>query len=204
MKLQRPAHGGPCSRDCALLRNPRKRSSMLHALVWMHGRAAHSCAPSPCGRLVAPLWGRSRGELNRACCTRSSITASRVPPISDAGYYGSLRAALRLLKEARIMGLRYLALAAISAVLLSLAHGTWTSLSAQERFPAHPVHLIVPAPAGGSLDIGIRIIEPRLSALLGAPIVIVNRSGASGAVAMAAVASAPADGYTLAATSTST
>ena len=74
------------------------------------------------------------------------------------------------------MGLRYLTLGAISAVLLSLAHGTWTSLSAQERFPAHPVHLIVPAPAGGSLDIGIRIIEPRLSALLGAPIVIVNRS----------------------------
>jgi tripartite-type tricarboxylate transporter receptor subunit TctC len=102
------------------------------------------------------------------------------------------------------MGLRYLALGAISAVLLSLAHGTWTGLSAEERFPAHPVHLIVPAPAGGSLDIGIRIIEPRLSAFLGAPIVIVNRSGASGAVAMAAVASAPADGYTLAATSTST
>jgi tripartite-type tricarboxylate transporter receptor subunit TctC len=102
------------------------------------------------------------------------------------------------------MGLRYLALGAISAVLLSLAHGTWTGLSAEERFPAHPVHLIVPAPAGGALDIGIRIIEPRLSALLGAPIVIVNRSGASGAVAMAAVASAPADGYTLAATSTST
>ena len=102
------------------------------------------------------------------------------------------------------MGLRYLALGAISAVLLSLAHGTWTGLSAEERFPAHPVHLIVPAPAGGSLDIGIRIIEPRLSALLGAPIVIVNRSGASGAVAMAAVAKAPADGYTLAATSTST
>jgi hypothetical protein len=61
------------------------------------------------------------------------------------------------------MGLRYLTLGAISAVLLSLAHGTWTSLSAQERFPAHPVHLIVPASAGGSLDIGIRIIEPRLS-----------------------------------------
>jgi tripartite-type tricarboxylate transporter receptor subunit TctC len=102
------------------------------------------------------------------------------------------------------MGLRYLALGAIPAVLLSLAHGTWTGLSAEERFPAHPVHLIVPAPAGGSLDIGIRIIEPRLSAFLGAPIIIVNRSGASGAVAMAAVASAPADGYTLAATSTST
>jgi tripartite-type tricarboxylate transporter receptor subunit TctC len=66
------------------------------------------------------------------------------------------------------------------------------------------VHLIVPAPAGGSLDIGVRIIEPQLSTRLGAPVVIVNRPGASGAVAMAAVASAPADGYTLAATSTST
>jgi hypothetical protein len=31
--------------------------------------------------------------VNRACCTRSSITASRVPPISDPGYYGSLRCA---------------------------------------------------------------------------------------------------------------
>ena len=102
------------------------------------------------------------------------------------------------------MGLRYLTLGAISAVLLSITQGACTGLWAEERLPAHPVHLIVPAPAGGSLDIGIRIIEPRLSALLGAPIVIVNRSGASGAVAMAAVASAPADGYTLAATSTST
>ena len=124
---------------------------------------AFGAPPSPCGRLVAPLWGPPRGELNRACWTRSSITASRVPPISDPGYYGSLSAALRLLREARTMGLRYLTMGAISAVLLSITQGACTGLWAEERLPAHPVHLIVPAPAGGSLDIGIRIIEPRLS-----------------------------------------
>jgi tripartite-type tricarboxylate transporter receptor subunit TctC len=54
------------------------------------------------------------------------------------------------------------------------------------------------------LDIGIRIIQARLSAALGTPLAIVNRPGASGVVGMSAVLGAEADGYTLGASSTST
>jgi tripartite-type tricarboxylate transporter receptor subunit TctC len=103
-----------------------------------------------------------------------------------------------------MLGLRQICLAALYAVSICTSGAMWGTLSAEEKFPTRPIHVIVPAPAGGSLDIGIRIVEPRLSALLGVPLVIVNRPGASGVIGMAAVANAPPDGYTLAATSSST
>ena len=73
-----------------------------------------------------------------------------------------------------------------------------------DNYPSRPIQVIVPAPPGGSLDIAARIIQPRLSAQLGVPLAIVNRAGASGVVGMSVVTNAPPDGYTLAASSTST
>ena len=67
---------------------------------------------------------------------------------------------------------------------------------AQSGWPDRPVRLVVPFPPGGSTDTIARIIQPKLSEILGKQVVIENRGGASGSVgAIEAARSAP-DGYT--------
>jgi tripartite-type tricarboxylate transporter receptor subunit TctC len=77
--------------------------------------------------------------------------------------------------------------------LFSLAAG---SLLAQGAFPSKPVTLIVPFPAGGIADLSARALKVSLEKALGQTVLIQNRAGASGAIGAAAVANAPADGYT--------
>ena len=103
-----------------------------------------------------------------------------------------------------MLGLRQTCLASLFAFSICTFGAMSGKVLALEKFPTRPIQIIVPAPAGGSLDIGIRILQPPLSTLLGVPLIIVNRAGASGVVGMSAVASAIPDGYTLAATSSST
>lgn len=76
--------------------------------------------------------------------------------------------------------------------------------AAADAYPARPILVVVPAPAGGALDIAFRAIRPALSVDLGMPMAIEHRAGASGVIGMESVALARPDGYTLAATSTST
>ena len=71
------------------------------------------------------------------------------------------------------------------------------ALMAQSQYPAKPVRLVVPFPAGGATDSAARELGDGLAKLLGQPFVIENRPGADGAIAAQAVLSAPADGYTL-------
>ena len=66
-----------------------------------------------------------------------------------------------------------------------------------EIYPARPVRLIVAFPPGGSVDAVARVIGPPLSASLGQPVVIENRSGASGNIGTELVARAKPDGTTL-------
>lgn len=68
---------------------------------------------------------------------------------------------------------------------------------AQAAYPDRPIRLLVPYAAGGGQNITARLIAEPLRAALGQPIVVENRSGASGMVAAQALAQAPADGYTL-------
>jgi tripartite-type tricarboxylate transporter receptor subunit TctC len=65
-----------------------------------------------------------------------------------------------------------------------------------QRYPVRPVRLVVTWPPGGSADILARQMQAPLSAALGQPVVIDNRSGASGAIGAAEVIRAPADGCT--------
>src|SRR5262249_56006482 len=65
-----------------------------------------------------------------------------------------------------------------------------------QTYPTRPVRLIVTTPAGGSPDIIARLIGHWLSERLGQPIVVDNRSGASGNIGTEIVVSAPPDGYT--------
>jgi len=75
---------------------------------------------------------------------------------------------------------------------------------AQANYPDHPIRVIVPFPPGGSVDPVMRIVGPRLSELLGQPVVIDNRAGANSAIGAGAVAKAEPDGYTLLFTAGST
>lgn len=63
------------------------------------------------------------------------------------------------------------------------------------QWPERSVRLVVPFPAGSATDVIVRIIETNLTPQLGQPVVVDNRSGASGAIGVDAVAKAQPDGY---------
>lgn len=84
---------------------------------------------------------------------------------------------------------RYAMFLALSLVLAGPA--------AAESYPARQITVVVPFPAGGSVDLAARAVSQHMSAQWGEPIVVVNRSGASGNIGSEAVAHAPPDGYTL-------
>ncbi|MEZ5647177.1 MAG: tripartite tricarboxylate transporter substrate binding protein [Burkholderiaceae bacterium] len=60
-----------------------------------------------------------------------------------------------------------------------------------------PVRMMVPAPAGGTMDVVARIVAEQLSSDIGQPVVVENRPGAGGAIAVQAMTSAPPDGNTI-------
>jgi tripartite-type tricarboxylate transporter receptor subunit TctC len=66
-----------------------------------------------------------------------------------------------------------------------------------QTYPDRPVRLVVPFPAGGGADGAARTFADKLAGVLGQPVVIDNKPGASGNIGAEAVARAPADGYTL-------
>jgi tripartite-type tricarboxylate transporter receptor subunit TctC len=68
---------------------------------------------------------------------------------------------------------------------------------AQDKFPSRPITLMVPFPAGGSVDLMARQYAEPMSRALGVPVIVDNRPGAGGSVASQLVAHARPDGYTL-------
>jgi tripartite-type tricarboxylate transporter receptor subunit TctC len=82
-----------------------------------------------------------------------------------------------------------------SALLLLLACAG--SLAWSQGFPDKPIRLVVPYAPGGSADIAARLIADEWGKRLGQPVVVDNRTGASGNLGMDAVAKARPDGYTL-------
>ena len=66
-----------------------------------------------------------------------------------------------------------------------------------QNYPARPITMIAPFPAGGSTDIVARIVADGLKAPLGQTVVVENTSGASGTIGSGRVARAEPDGYTL-------
>jgi tripartite-type tricarboxylate transporter receptor subunit TctC len=84
------------------------------------------------------------------------------------------------------------ALTALAAMMIAGA-----TACAQDAFPSKPVHLLVPFPPGGAVDIVARTLSDELSKRWGQPIVVENRPGAGGTIAEAVAAKAKPDGYTL-------
>jgi tripartite-type tricarboxylate transporter receptor subunit TctC len=84
----------------------------------------------------------------------------------------------------------------MNRVLIFLAALLPSVLCAQ-GYPNKPVRMIVPFAPGGASDFVGRILQPRLSELLGQQIVVENRPGASGNIGMDAAAKSAPDGYTI-------
>jgi len=80
-----------------------------------------------------------------------------------------------------------------SAVLLLIA----SVAAAQESYPSRPITMINPFPPGGVVDVVGRPLTVMLEKSLRQPVVMVNRTGAGGAVGFAAAAKAAPDGYTI-------
>lgn len=81
--------------------------------------------------------------------------------------------------------------------LLSMAVLCASPLAAQTAFPAKPVTLVVPFPAGGALDIVARALAEEMRKHLGQTVIVDNRAGAGGTVGSGQVARAAPDGYTI-------
>src|SRR5882672_4124080 len=70
-------------------------------------------------------------------------------------------------------------------------------VSAQEKYPDRPITIVAPFPPGGVADLTARPVAAALERVLKNPIVVVNKTGAAGAVGMSFVANSKPDGYNL-------
>ena len=78
------------------------------------------------------------------------------------------------------------------AAALALPAAAWS-----QAFPARPVRIIVPYPAGGTTDLMARALQEPVQKILGQPLIIENKPGASGVIAAREVARSAPDGHTL-------
>ena len=84
----------------------------------------------------------------------------------------------------------------VVAAVLTLVSALPSTAVAQD-WPSRPIHFIVPYPAGGSTDVGARVIADHLSRVLGQQVVVENKSGGSGNVGFEFAAKSAPDGYTV-------
>jgi tripartite-type tricarboxylate transporter receptor subunit TctC len=90
-------------------------------------------------------------------------------------------------------------LAVLSAAVLAASPGgvALAQGDATQNYPTKPIRLVVGFAAGGGNDIFARIIQPKLSELLGQPVLVENKPGAGGTISADLVAKSAPDGYTL-------
>lgn len=94
------------------------------------------------------------------------------------------------------MMLQVMRMLSLVLAALSISAAVTTAPRAQS-YPTKPVRVVVPFPPGGPVDVVTRIVTPRLGEVLGQPVVVDNRSGASGTIGTGSVAKSDPDGYAL-------
>jgi tripartite-type tricarboxylate transporter receptor subunit TctC len=82
-------------------------------------------------------------------------------------------------------------------VCISLLIITIPNAHSQDKFPVRPITFMIPFAAGGSTDIMFRPFLDAASKMIGQPLVVVNKPGASGTLAPASMKTSKPDGYTL-------
>ena len=82
-------------------------------------------------------------------------------------------------------------------MMVLLCAAVMPAAHAAEKFPSRPVRLIIPYAPGGATDITARQLQPRISELWGQPVIVDNRAGASGNIALELAGRSAPDGYTL-------
>ncbi|HEX2546718.1 MAG TPA: tripartite tricarboxylate transporter substrate binding protein [Ramlibacter sp.] len=87
--------------------------------------------------------------------------------------------------------------ALLAAAAVSMLAAFTAPAAFAQAFPAKPIRMIVPFPAGGTTDIVARLVAQRMSESMGQPVLVENRAGAGGAIGADVVAKAPPDGYTI-------
>ena len=102
-----------------------------------------------------------------------------------------------------VLKLKTLQVAFVSAVAAAAAHAA-TQLQRPDNYPRKPVRLLVGIPAGGGIDTVARVVAQSLSEHWGQSVLVDNRTGAGGAIAMDIAAQSAPDGYTLLAGSVGT
>ena len=83
------------------------------------------------------------------------------------------------------------------AAVLAGAGISVVSTAAYCAFPDRPIRWILSHPPGGSADVIARLMQPKLEKILGQPLIIENRAGAGGIIAMDALSKSKPDGYTI-------
>lgn len=89
---------------------------------------------------------------------------------------------------AHLKSIDYRVLITVLGAVLALPAQAWTD---------KPVKMVVPAPAGGTMDVVARVVAEQLSTEIGQPVIIDNKPGAGGGIGVQAMNAAPADGNTI-------
>jgi tripartite-type tricarboxylate transporter receptor subunit TctC len=88
--------------------------------------------------------------------------------------------------------------AVLAAFALLAPFGSASAQTDPASYPNKPVHFVLGFAAGGGTDLLARIVGPKLADMLGQPVVVENRTGAGGRLAVEYVQGQPADGHTVA------
>ena len=83
-----------------------------------------------------------------------------------------------------------------SAFVLAVSLSTGAAIG-QGNYPNRPVKFVVPFPPGGNLDFVARTLQPKMSEVLGQPVLIDNKGGAAGMIGLEFASKQPGDGYTI-------
>ncbi|OGA28573.1 MAG: hypothetical protein A3I01_09145 [Betaproteobacteria bacterium RIFCSPLOWO2_02_FULL_65_24] len=88
-------------------------------------------------------------------------------------------------------------LAVLQGLGMLLVGALFSVSAAAQAFPTKPLRIIAPFPPGGSTDLAARLLAPKLQDGLGQPVIVENRPGAGGSIALELAAKSPPDGHTL-------